>query len=282
MPTARNGDIEIAYELVDAAAGTPLLLVCGNTTQMIQWPDQLLTGLTERGFQAARFDNRDSGHSTHCADRPTYTLRDMAADAVAVLDQLGWASAHILGVSLGGMIGQVMAVHHADRVRSLTSISSAPAWSMRVSRPRLRTVLKIAGLTRKAGTGKQAVIELAVQTFRLLGMPAHDEPWLREVTARAYDIAHDPAGDRRQQAACKASGDRRAELAHIRVPTLVVHGADDPMQSLTAGRATAQAIPGARLLVLPNAGHVLPTEVWPKILDELCDLIGHQTSPSPS
>jgi pimeloyl-ACP methyl ester carboxylesterase len=282
MPTARNGDIEIAYELVDDAAGTPLLLVCGNATQMIHWPDQLLAGLAERGFQAARFDNRDSGRSTHCADRPAYMLRDMAADAVAVLDQLGWASAHILGVSLGGMIGQVMAVHHAGRVRSLTSISSAPSWSMRVSRPRLRTILKIAGLARKAGTGRQAAVELAAQTFRLLGMPAHDEPRLREVAARAYEIAHDPAGDMRQQAACKAGGDRRAELAHIRVPTLVVHGADDPMQSLRAGRATAQAIPGARLLVLPGVGHVLPTEVWPEILDELCDLIGHQTFPSRS
>lgn len=129
MPTVRNGDIEIAYELVDDTGANPMLLLSGSFTQMIHWHDELLDGLVARGFAVARFDHRDSGRSTHCADLPQYNLRDMADDAVAVLDALGWSSAHVFGPSLGGMIGQVMAVHHPDRVRSLTSISAAPGWA---------------------------------------------------------------------------------------------------------------------------------------------------------
>lgn len=277
MPTTHNGDVELAYELVHHAQGSPMLLVCGNFTQMLHWPDELLDGLAARGFQAARFDNRDSGRSTHCDDHRTYTLRDMADDAIAVLDALGWSSAHLLGPSLGGMIGQVMAVHHAQRVRSLTSVSSAPGWGMRISRPRLRTLFKIIAVARKKGQGRDAAIERTVRMFGLMTTPRYpvDEQRLREVTARAYDIADDTEGGMRQQAAAKASGDRRGELALVRVPTLVVHGEQDPMQSPRAGRATAEAIPGARLRILPDVGHALPPELWPEVLDELCDLLGH-------
>jgi pimeloyl-ACP methyl ester carboxylesterase len=277
MQTTRNGSIELAYELVHDAPGHPMLLVCGNFTQMIHWPDELLDGLAARGFRAARFDNRDSGRSSHCPDGPKYTLRDMADDAVAVLDGLGWPSAHVLGVSLGGMIGQVMAVHHADRVRSLTSIASAPGWGLRISRPRWRTLLRILAVARKAGEGREGAVEQTVRTFRLLTTPEYpiDEQWVRDVTGRAYDIAHERAAGMRQQAAAGASGDRRGELARVRVPTLVVHGDRDPGQSLHAGRETARAIPGARLKILPNVGHYLPAQLWPEILDDLRDLLDH-------
>lgn len=252
-----------------------MLLVGGNFTQMIHWPDEFLAALAARGFQAARFDNRDSGRSTHCADRPHYTLRDMAGDAVAVMDALGWPSAHVLGPSLGGMIGQVMAVHHPDRVRSLTSISAAPGWGLRFSRPRLRTLVGILALAARRPADRAAAVEQTVRMFRLLTTPRYpvDEAWLRDVTGRAYDIAHDRAAGMRQQAACKASGDRRAELARVVAPTLVVHGDRDPAQSLRAGRATAAAIPGARLRILPDVGHYIPPQLWPEILDELCDLL---------
>ena len=236
-----------------------------------------LDGLAASGFQAARFDNRDSGRSTHCADLPPYTLRDMADDAVAVLDGLGWSSAHVLGPSLGGMIGQVMAVHHPDRVRSLTSIASAPGWSLRISRPRWRTLFKILAVARKKANDKEAAVEQTVRLLRLMTTSEYpiDELWARDVTARAYDIAHDPAAGMRQQAAAKASGDRRGELVRVRVPTLVVHGDRDPGQSLHAGRETARAIPGARLKILPNVGHYLPAQLWPEILDDLHDMLDH-------
>ncbi|MBO0881626.1 MAG: alpha/beta hydrolase [Mycobacterium sp.] len=279
--TARNGAVELAYQTTGDPAGTPALLLCGNAMQQIQWPAAVLGGLVERGFQVARFDNRDCGRSTHCAELPTYTLRDMADDAVAVLDALGWTSAHLVGVSLGGMIAQVMAVHRASRVRSLTSISSAPGWGMRISRPRLRTAIKAIALGRKAGKGREAAIESAVQLYRLIGSPDYplNEPWVREVVGRAYDIAHDPAGDLRQLNAIKASGDRRRELARVTAPTLIVHGENDPLQSIKAGRATTAAIPGARLITLPRAGHLTPDTLWPTILDEISALANRVVSP---
>jgi pimeloyl-ACP methyl ester carboxylesterase len=277
MRMARNGDVELAYELVHDTPGRPMLLLSGNFTQMVHTPDTLLDGLAARGFQAAQFDNRDSGRSTHLPEGPRYDLRDMADDAVAVLDALGWPSAHVLGTSLGGMIGQVMAVHHPARVRSLTSISSAPGWGVRISRPRWRTVLKILAVASRKAEGKEASVEQTVRVLRLMATPEWplDEQWARDVTARAYDIAHDRAAGMRQQAAIKANGDRREELARVRVPTLVVHGDRDPGQSLHAGRETARVVPGARLKVLPNVGHYVPLQLWPEILDELTDMLDH-------
>ena len=279
MRTAHNGDIEIAYELVHDTPGRPILLLGGNFTQMIHWPDEFLADLAARGFQAARFDHRDSGRSTHLPDGPSYDLRDMADDAVAVLDALGWSSAHLFGTSLGGMIGQVMAVHHAARVRSLTTISAAPNWGLRFNRPRLRTLLKLLPAVAARPADRDGAIEQTLRIFRLMTTPEYplDETWLRDVTARASDIdvAHDPAAGMRQQAACKASGDRRAEVARIAVPTLVVHGDQDPMQRVRSGRATAVAIPGARLRILPDVGHVIPQQLFPVILDELVDMLDH-------
>lgn len=276
MPTARNGEIELAYEVDGPVGGPPMLLVCGNFTQMIHWPDELVDGLVAKGFRVARFDNRDCGRSTHC--KPGYNLDDMADDAVAVLDALGWPSAHVLGPSLGGMIGQVLAVRHPGRVRSLTSISSAPGWGFKISKPKPVTVFRIVTASLKGGKGKEASVERAVRMFRLMTTPEYpiDEAKLREVTARAHDIDPDPAGGMRQQKAAKLSGDRRVDLAKVRVPTLVVHGVEDPMQSVSAGRATAEAIPGARLVVLPHVGHVVPPQLWSTVLDELCAMLDAQ------
>ncbi len=271
---ARNGAVDLAFRVTGDPNGRPLLLLSGNGTQMVHWPPELLDGLIGRGFSVAMLDNRDSGHSTHCAGLGRYDLRDMADDAVAVLDAIGWSSAHLAGVSLGGMIGQVMAVHHADRVRTLTSISSAPAWGFRFSRPRLRTIAAIIGATRRPPRDRDDAADQAVALFRIMGAPGQDldEPWLREVAAVAFDVDQDRAAGQRQLAACKAGGDRRAELGRVTAPTLVVHGDEDPMQSPAAGRATAAAIPGARLLRLPGAGHVLPASAWAAVLDAVDDL----------
>jgi pimeloyl-ACP methyl ester carboxylesterase len=275
VQTTHNGEIEVAYEILGSDGGVPLMLICGNDTQMIHWPDAFCAALVERGFQVVRFDNRDTGLSSNCRERPAYTLDDMADDAVAVLDALGWPAAHLVGISLGGMIGQVMAVHHPTRVRSLTSMSSAPAWSLRVSRPRIRTLLGVIKVARGAGNSRDAAGETWVRLLRLIGSPGYplDEDQARTVAMRAYDIAHDPTAVRRQQAAIKASGDRRAGLSQVRVPTLVVHGDADPMQSPRAGKATADAIPGARLVTYPGVGHdLVPAPLWPHLLDEIAAL----------
>jgi pimeloyl-ACP methyl ester carboxylesterase len=282
MQTARNGAVELAYRTAGPPSGAPLLLINGNETQMVHLPDDFVTALIGRGFRVATFDNRDAGLSTHCADLPPYDLRDLAADAVAVLDALGWGSAHVFGVSLGGMIGQVMAVHHAERVCTLTSVASAPTWSLLVSRPRPGAVLKIIGIARRAGEGREAAVETALAVFRVLNGTRYplDEQWARTAVERAYDIAHDPAGGQRQRDAAKASGDRRAELGRVVAPTLVVHGDADPAQSPHAGRATARAIPGARLLVLPGVGHGLPpAPLWPTLITAMAELAGLSERP---
>lgn len=271
VATTRHGEITLAYRVVGERAAAPLLLISGNGTQMAHWPPEMVSGLVGRGFRVGMFDNRDAGRSSHCAGLPSYDLRDMAGDALAVLDALGWDRAHLGGVSLGGMIGQVMAVHHQDRVATLTSISSAPGWGMRISRPRLRTLAAIIKLGLRAGKGPEAAAEQAVALFRLLGAPGQtlDEAWLRRAATLAYHVDHDPTAGRRQLTACKISGDRRAELARVTAPTLVIHGEEDPMQSIQAGRATAAAIPGARFLPVPAAGHVFPPQAWPTVLDAI-------------
>ena len=276
LQLADNAGISLAYEVSGPATGTPLLLISGASTPMFFWPDALVTALIDRGFQVARFDNRDTGASTRCADQPAYDLQDLAGDAVAVLDALGWESAHVMGVSLGGMVGQVLAVHHQERVRSLVSMSAAPAWSIRMLRPRLRTMIRVAAVYRRhrAGT-REDVIAQWLELFPLIGSPRHPvaSEWICEVAGRAYDLGHDPRAERRQTRAIAACGDRRGELARVSAPTLVVHGEQDPLQSVSAGRAAAAAIPGATLLILPEAGHGVPPETyWPRLLDAVVAL----------
>lgn len=283
VATCRNGDVEIAYETFGHSNVRPLLLVMGMGTSMLLWHEDFCAALVERGFYVARFDNRDAGRSTHLGERvdqqrrsrssrasaARYTLADMAADAVAVLDALRWPGAHVVGVSLGGMIGQVMAVHHADRVRSLTSISSAPCNRWRVSRPKISTLVKLAAMARRAGTGRDAAADNLVTLFRIIGSPAYaqDKDWLRQVGMRDHGL--DPAVIQRQMAALRASGDRRAELSRVQASTLVLHGEADPLQSVRAGKATAEAIPAARLVTYPGMGHDLPRALWSTIIDEI-------------
>jgi pimeloyl-ACP methyl ester carboxylesterase len=282
---ARHADVTIAYERFGPVNGDPLLLVMGLGMQMIFWPDELVTALTRCGFAVARFDNRDVGRSTHFSHAgvpslisllagpggAAYRLEDMADDAVAVLDALGWPSAHIVGASLGGMIAQTVAIRHPERVRTLTSIMSTP--SPRIGRPRLGA-LAVLG-SRPARSPEEAGAR-TVRVFRVIGSPAYprDEAWLRDVARRAYERGQDPNGARRQLAAILASGDRRRGLARLRVPTLVLHGGADPLVRLSGGYATAQAVPGARLVIFPGMGHDLPRALWPDVVDEICAVAG--------
>ncbi|MGI5184745.1 alpha/beta fold hydrolase [Dactylosporangium sp. CA-152071] len=278
---ARRDDVTIAYERLGRPGGEPLLLIMGLGMQLLSWPDELCAELTGRGYSVVRFDNRDAGESTHWSQagspglfdlltRPRavapYRLTDMALDAVAVLDAVGWPSAHIAGASLGGMIAQTLAIGHPDRVRTLTSIMSTPA--PQIGRARLGA-LRALGIP--PATTRDEAGERMLQVFTAIGSPAYprDEAWLRDVGRRAYDRGHDPAGARRQLAAIRASGDRRPGLATVRVPTLVVHGDADPLIRVAGGHATAAAVPGARLVVHPGMGHDLPRPLWTPILDEI-------------
>lgn len=285
--TARHDDVEIAYEVEGPPDGEPLLLIMGLGLQMLFWPDGFRKLLVDRGFQVARFDNRDVGLSTHLSRLGTppptvfltrrwsgYRMADLAEDAVAVLDGLGWDSAHVVGVSLGGMIAQTLAVRHPDRVRTLTSISSTP--SPRIGRPGPR-VLPV--LLARPAPDRRAAAEHVVRIFRVIGSPGYprDEAWLREMAEQSYDRAHDPVGIRRQLATIVSSDDRRPLLARLRMPTLVVHGDSDLLVRPSGGRATAAAVPGARLVTFPGMGHDLPEAVQPAIADEIA-LLAHSRS----
>ncbi|HXV94333.1 MAG TPA: alpha/beta fold hydrolase [Pseudonocardia sp.] len=283
--TARNGAVELAYERAGPEGGEPLLLVMGLGMQMHFWHDDLVAELVRCGFTPARFDNRDVGGSTHLRRRGApslpallaapqrvapYRISDMAADAVAVLDALGWESAHVLGVSMGGMIAQTVAIEHPHRVRSLTSIMSTP--SPRIGRPALGAV---AALAARPGRSPEEAAERIVRTFRVIGSPGYplDELWLREYAHRAFARGHNPSGVRRQLAAINASPSRAPGLRRVRVPTLVVHGEEDPLVRVAGGRATAAAVPGARLVTYPGMGHNLPRELWGSVVGEIAALV---------
>jgi pimeloyl-ACP methyl ester carboxylesterase len=279
---ARHDGIEIAYEVEGPDDGMPLLLIMGLGLQMLFWPEEFRRLLVERGFRVARFDNRDAGRSTHLTalGRPSpqvllthhwngYGLPDMALDALAVLDTLSWPSAHVAGVSLGGMIAQTLACGHPARVRTLTSLSSTPY--ARIGRPRPHA---LAALAARPVHDREAAARQLVHVFRVIGSPAYprDEAWIRDAARRSFDRAHDPDGVRRQLAAIVSAADRRPMLRRLRVPALVVHGAADPLVRPSGALATARAIPGAKLVVYPGMGHDLPAALQPAIADEIAGL----------
>lgn len=252
----------------------------------LSWPEGYGELLVDRGFRVARFDNRDTGLSTHldALGRPSqlrmflrpgtaaeYRLEDMADDAVAVLDAMEWPSAHVVGVSQGGMIAQVLATRHPDRVRTLTSISSSVA--PRVGQPLPPTLVRIVRVANpKRVKTAEDLGQYLVDLQQVIGSPAYpaDESELRERGRRSFARGGlDLAAVQRHTAAIAASGDRRHRLSHVAVPTLVLHGEADPMIRPTAGRATAAAIPGARLVTYPGMGHDLPHELWPAMVDEI-------------
>lgn len=281
---AANG-IEIAYQSFGCRSDPTLLLIMGLGAQMLAWPDDFCTALADRGLAVVRFDNRDSGASTHLSDAPppdllaafrgdlssaSYALEDLADDAVGLLDAIGVATAHVAGASMGGMIAQTVAVRHPDRVRSLISIMASP--SPRIGAP---TQEAAAVLLRPAVPDRAQAIEQTVATYRVIGSPGFptDEAWLREVAGRSYDRGYDPLGTARQLLAIQASGDRTAALRQVRAPALVVHGEADPLVQLEGGRATAAALSDAELLVIPGMGHDLPRAVWPQVIERIVALI---------
>ena len=276
---AHANGIEIAYETIGDPSNRPLLMIMGLGTQLIHWDLELCELLAERGFWVIRFDNRDVGHSTKI-DAPVpnvrramlglrfdapYLLSDMGADTIGLLDHLGIPSAHVVGASMGGMIGQTLAIEHPERVLSLTSIMSTTG-ERRVGRPKLRVM---GLLMRRAPREKDAFVEHFVRVFRMIGSRgfAFDEERVRQHAAEAYERDHDPAGTGRQLGAIIASGDRTERLRSLRLPATVIHGRGDPLVPFRGGRATAEAIPDAKLIAIPGMGHDMPREIWPQLVD---------------
>jgi pimeloyl-ACP methyl ester carboxylesterase len=285
-----NG-IELCYQEMGDADGEPLILVMGLATQMLAWDEGFCGLLAERGFRVIRFDNRDIGRSTKItsagvprrvdmmvgrrASAP-YLLRDMAADTTGLMDHLGIDSAHVAGASMGGMIVQTMAIEHPERVRSMVSIMSntGSRWTGMPSRKAMAVLLG------RPPRGRQAAIERAVKTFGVIGSPGYpfDEERLRDVAGRSYDRGHSAAGVLRQLHAITASGDRTQALRGVRVPTTVIHGNRDVLIRPAGGRATARAIPDARLKLIDGMGHDLPRQLWPVFAEEIADTAARSRS----
>ena len=283
MPRARANGIDIEYEALGDPKATPLLLVTGLGAQLITWDDDFCAQLASRGFHVIRFDNRDAGLSTRmdAAGPPdmaaalngnphaAYRLDDMADDAVGLLDALGINSAHIVGVSMGGYLVQVMAINHPDRVLSLTVIMSGP--NSREGVP--PTPEGMAVLLAKPPLTPEESIELSMAGRRaLLGSAdPFDEAFERAKAVRAVKRAYYPVGAGRQLVAILAAEERLERLKAVRVPTLVIHGTDDVLVPIENGRRVASAVPGARLLELEGMGHDLPRRVWPRVIDAIAE-----------
>lgn len=280
----RVGGVDLAYSTTGDGGAPPVLLIAGLGGQLISWEDGFCRELADRGLLVVRYDNRDVGLSTHLGEGtlalatalmatqpPAYTLTDLAADAAGLIAGLGWGSAHVVGASMGGMIGQVLAIEHPERVRSLTSIMST------TGDPDVGEASEeaIALLMSPPTATRAEALDAAVRASLVVGSPGYPrtEDALRERTARAYDRAFDPAGVARQLHACLTAPDRTEALGRLDLPTLVVHGSDDPLIGVSGGRATAAAIPGAELLVIDGMGHDIPQPCWPEIAERIADLV---------
>ena len=292
MPTAKANGLEIEYEIFGEPDSPALLLIMGLGAQMIYWEEEFCLRLVRQGLRVIRFDNRDVGLSTKFSGfrnldltaalsamfngkliAPPYTLEDMAADAVGLLDALNIKRAHVCGASMGGMIAQIVAIKYPDRVKSLISIMST------TGNP------EIPGPAPQAGAlvytppplERRAYIEYAVEAGRALAGKGYpfDEDRIRRLVTREYDRAFFPQGAARQLLAVLNGANLKSALAGVTAPTLVIHGSDDPLVPVAAGRDTAEAVPGAKLLIVEGMGHDMPPVVWPVIIEAMAGLV-HQ------
>jgi pimeloyl-ACP methyl ester carboxylesterase len=273
-----NG-VELCYETFGDRGNPPLLLIMGLGTQMVAWREEFCAELAGRGFFVIRYDNRDVGRSTRFDDtrppkpaelftrRPkalAYTLADMADDAAGLIEELGFESAHVVGASMGGMIGQALAINHPERVRSFVSIMSTTG-SRFVGQP---AAAVYPFFLKPMPKSKEEYMERGMKLWALIGSPGfpRDDGDIRELLSTSYERGLSPHGTMRQLAAIVASGNRTKDLRRIKAPTLVVHGTNDKMIRVSGGKATARAIPGARLELIDGMGHDLPRGVWPRLI----------------
>lgn len=276
-------DVELCYQTYGDPDADPLLLVMGLGGPMTWWDPVFCEELASRGFYVIRYDNRDTGRSSKIGGnvarsslvrafagrpvRPPYTLSDLAADAVGLLDHLGLESAHVVGVSMGGMIVQTLAVEHQSRVRSLTSIMSTTGKrSVGWQHPKLLPVL-----IAPRRPGREAYVAASVQTWKLIGSPGFptDRDVLAERARETFDRGFDAHGVMRQMLAILRQPNRAPRLRGLRIPSLVIHGLEDVMVHVSGGRATAAAIPGAELLLVKGMGHDLPPALFADFADAI-------------
>ena len=292
---APSNGIELAYQEVGDPDGEPMLMIMGLGTQMLAWDEELCSMLAERGLRVIRFDNRDIGHSTMIdsagmpgrldmmrgrRDRAPYLLTDMADDAFGLMDHLGIDAAHVVGASLGGMIAQTMAITHPERVSSLVSMMSTTG-NRRVGWPHWRALpILFADYPRS----REAYIQQVSRTFEVIGSPGfpRDPQRLGDMAGRMWDRSHNPAGVLRQMYAVTASGDRTPALRKLDLPTTVLHGTADRLVRPAGGRATAKAIPGARLRMFKGMGHDLPRQLWPEFVEEFVGTVARGTETEPA
>ena len=278
MTKAPANGIEIEYETFGSPDDPPLLLIMGLGAQLTFWPDDFCSGLAERGFYVIRYDNRDVGLSTYFDDAgqpdivaafsgngsPAYTLADMADDAAGLLDALGIDTAHVVGVSMGGMIAQTLTVRHPAKVLSLASIMSHTGGDDAVPpTPEAMGVLMV-----PRPNNRDEVIELAVKASAVIGSTGfdRDENKTREVAAASFDRAYHPDGMLRQMVAIMSAPSRKESLRSVSVPAVVIHGTADTLVPPQNGKMTADAIPGAQLVEIDGMGHDLPEGAWPQII----------------
>jgi pimeloyl-ACP methyl ester carboxylesterase len=285
MTSVEANGITLEYAETGAAGAPVILLIMGLGMQLIAWPQSFCDGLAARGFRVIRFDNRDAGLSTPLPAgslattvkmaramfglpvRPPYTLTDMAHDALGLLDALGIARAHVAGASMGGMIAQILAIEHPERVKSLTSIMSTTG-DRRLPGPKAKV---LRALLRPRPRNKAVAVRRGMQLFRLIAGSAYPpaDAELRGQVQRAVQRSYRPSGVVRQLLAIHAAPSRTKALRRVRAPTLVLHGSDDPLVPMAAGEDTAANILGARLRIVPGMGHFLPEALVPLLVDEI-------------
>jgi pimeloyl-ACP methyl ester carboxylesterase len=283
MRAATNG-LELEYETFGNQGDPAVLLVIGFAQQLISWDVGFCSQLAARGFYVIRFDNRDVGLSTKMTalGRPNipavlggdyatvkYGIEDMADDAAGLIAALGVGAAHVVGVSMGAMIAQALTIRHPDHVKSLVSIMST------TGDPSVghATPDAFAVLTQRPPKERDEYIEQGLRVWQVLRSPGfpHDDNRSRAQIAAAYDRSFFPEGAVRQFAAIASQRDRTASLRGVKVPVTVMHGGDDPLINKSGGEATARAVPGATLIVIPGMGHDLPVAVWTRIIDAIAD-----------
>jgi pimeloyl-ACP methyl ester carboxylesterase len=281
--TTVNG-VTIHYQV--EGEGTPLLLIMGLGAQLTAWPQPFVDALIAEGFQVIRFDNRDCGLSSKMTGAPMsvrrqvgatifrrfaraeYLLWNMADDAAGVLDAVGVDGAHVVGASMGGMIAQCVAIRHPKRTVSLTSIMSTTG-NPKVGRVAPRLLARAGRLIK---TDEATFVDRQVELFRIIEGSSYNEADTRAAITTAYERSYCPDGTARQLAAIMASGDRTTSLGTLTIPALVVHGLEDPLVQPSGGIATAEAIPGARLLMFPDMGHNLPVSRRGELAGAIADL----------